>query len=177
MLSEYVRKYGGGMSFEDITESARCVPPGSDGLLALSASRRRKGGDAFHGVSPRHGHGHFSRALMELTAATIWDLRDTLFGEEAVSRVILTGGGAANDVWCQMIADMLNTDILVSSFEEPACAGAAMLAGTGAGWFNDVTSAQKAWVRPRRTFSPETDIHIKYEEWRRDRDRQSKDSS
>lgn len=69
------------------------------------------------------------------------------------STLAVTGGGARSRTAMQITADVLNARI-VSTSAEPACLGAAALAGVGAGIFPDLKSAQQQLVNPTREFSP-----------------------
>jgi len=55
----------------------------------------------------------------------------------AVTRLYVTGGGANSTVWRQMIADILQIEVVKSKSRECGALGAAILAGTGTGVFTD----------------------------------------
>jgi xylulokinase len=58
-----------------------------------------------------------------------------------ISQVRVTGGGTRSPLWLQILADVLNVELVTVSSEEGAAYGAALLAATGAGAFSDVPSA------------------------------------
>jgi len=73
--------------------------------------------------------GEITRALLEGVALEM--KLNLLLMEESGMRIntlVATGGGARNDKWNQMKADILNKSIIVRNINEAGCYGAAMLA-------------------------------------------------
>ena len=72
------------------------------------------------------------------------------------------GGGARSDSWMQMKADIIGLPI--DCLEEPdtACAGAAVLAGLGAGVFASAEEAAGRLVTIRGRFAPRREWHAVY---------------
>jgi xylulokinase len=58
-----------------------------------------------------------------------------------ISQVRVTGGGAKSPLWRQILADVLNVELVTVNTVEGAAHGAAILAATGAGVYPDVASA------------------------------------
>ncbi|MEM6387786.1 MAG: FGGY family carbohydrate kinase [Pseudomonadota bacterium] len=89
---------------------------------------------SFHGMSPTTTQGELGRAVMEGTALS---LRHCFESENGLpsEAVRLTGGGARNAQWCQIIADIIGQDILVGEATDQGLWGAACIgaAATGAG--------------------------------------------
>ena len=73
-----------------------------------------------------------------------------------------TGGGANNQVWMQMKADILNIPITSLHSVEAGGTGAAMMAGVAAGLFKDLRMAAKIMVTENETYFPRKDIHDSY---------------
>ena len=63
-------------------------------------------------------------------------MRFKLTGEFAVDRA----GVAKSTLWRQMLADILDTELVTVNSEERAAYGAALLAATGSGAFPDIPS-------------------------------------
>ena len=75
------------------------------------------------------------------------------------------GGGAASDLWCQIIADASGREVRRSTTVEASSLGAAIAAATGAGWYGSVTEAAKAMAGSlTRTFTPDKQAHARYRE-------------
>jgi xylulokinase len=73
------------------------------------------------------------------------------FGELRV-----TGGGEKSAVWNQLKADALQMPLVQIENSGGAAAGAAMLAGVGAGIFPNPHAAAERWVRLGQRFLPAT---------------------
>lgn len=87
----------------------------------------------FFGMSASTSKAELGRAVMEGTALS---LRHCCISEGGLptAPVRLTGGGARNAVWCQIIADVIGQDVLVNSASDlglwgAACIGAAAVTG------------------------------------------------
>ncbi len=125
-------------AFEEFTDLAARVLPGSGGLLFLPhlCGERAPYWDPsltgrFVGIRIEHDRCYFARAVLEGVA---FSLRDSLTGvrtlQERIRRYVLIGGASANPLLCQILADVFSAPMHVRSWAEPAL-GAAMLAGLG----------------------------------------------
>ncbi len=65
------------------------------------------------------------------------------------------GGGAANEAWCQIKADILARPVAVPAVEEPGLLGAAIVARTASSAYPTLAAAQEALVPPGRVFHPD----------------------
>ena len=93
------------------------------------------------GLSFRHGEEHVIRSIVE---GISFGLRDSIevmkgMGLQA-DQVRVTGGGAKSKFWRQMLADVFSSEIVVLRNTEGPAMGAAILAGVGAGIFDDFAS-------------------------------------
>ena len=137
----------------ELESEAAAVPIGSDGVLALPywgavmtpywdpAAR-----GCWLGLSGAHRRGHLYRSLLEGIALE-QALVTGMIEEEAgvsVKEFIAIGGGAASDLWCQIIADATGKPIRRSSTLEASCLGAAMCAAVGAGLYASAGDAADA---------------------------------
>src|SRR5207253_6662404 len=144
------------------TEAARWSP-GTEGLLFAPylAGERTPHADpdargAFTGLSVRHDRGALARATLEGVA---YGLRDSLelLRELGVRPEIgrASGGGAASDLWLEIVASVLGLPLELTAAEEGAAYGAALLAGVSAGGFADVIEAVETCVRVRDRVEPQ----------------------
>jgi xylulokinase len=125
------------------------APPGSDGVLfipALGGAMTPRWNEhvrgAFHGLAIGHDRRHLSRAVLEGCAFALRDIVDRLAAIGLPSdRVRVVGGGAKNDLWLQIKADVTGRPVEVLAEPEATAAGAALLAATDAGFFPDVETA------------------------------------
>ena len=96
----------------------------------------------FAGLTSAHNRAALLRAVFEGVAFAMADLADTL-GLEAQTPLILCGGGSNSILWCDMIADVLERQILVPEGTEFGARGAAMLAAVMVGEYPDIGAASR----------------------------------
>jgi xylulokinase len=149
-------------AFEQMTELAKSVPPGSDGLLftpfltgALTPVDDHDTRSAFVNQSLKTTRAHYARAVMEGVSYNLrWLLPHV---EKFIGRRFETlnfiGGGAQSGTWCQIMADVLDRPI--RQIEDPRQAnvrGAALLAAIALKYItlDDVPSA----VPVQKTYTP-----------------------
>jgi xylulokinase len=139
----------GRASYDELGELASQAPPGSEGLLFLPylTGERTPHLDphargAFIGLTSRHQISHLTRAVMEGVA---FSLRDSLEIMEDLgttpAEIRATGGGARNQFWRQLLADVFGRPIVRTLVDEGPAYGAALLAGVAAGVFENVDDA------------------------------------
>lgn len=161
-----------GISYEELLAPANDVPPGSEGLLFLPylTGERTPHPDplargAFVGLTVRHTQAHLTRAVLEGVAFGLRDsvelLRTT--GDDAPAQVRISGGGARSPLWRQIIADILQVELITVNTVEGAAYGAALLAGVGAGVWPDVESACAAVVQPTSQVTPQGGVSDNYQ--------------
>jgi sugar (pentulose or hexulose) kinase len=133
--------------YDNLTEEARSVPPGSEGLLFIPLYMFRKG--TIHGLSWNHGRAHMIRAIMESAALSAQMYSNLLEGvAKSKPTEIRVDGGAMNcDLWTQIFADVMSNTILVSEVKDGAALGAAILGFYGCESYNSFESAIDSMVR------------------------------
>lgn len=118
------------------------VPPGANGVLFLPhlngerapfVAANARG--AFFGLSARSTKADMGRSVMEGAAMSLRHCFEAEYGARPRGTVHLTGGGARNALWCQIIADIMGSTIEVSEVTDHGLWGAACLgaAANGAG--------------------------------------------
>jgi xylulokinase len=145
-----------GLDFDALLAPAGEVPPGSEGLLFLPylTGERTPHPDpmargAFVGLTVRHTQAHLTRAVLEGVAFGLRDSFELMqsAGLAEIRQVRVSGGGARSALWRQILADVLNAELVTVNTTEGAAYGAALLAATGTGVFPDVDSACAATIR------------------------------
>lgn len=147
--------------YQQVTNLVESIPVGSAGVSFLpylsesgiiapvvSPDARAQ----FAGLSPVHGRAHMLRAVYEGVVFALYDLVAAL-GFEGRS-IRLTGGGGQSAVWCQMIADMLQMDVIVPAGTEFGARGAALIAATALGDFEGVRAASMSACGEVREYTP-----------------------
>ncbi len=164
--------------YDQLSELARQINPGSDGLewAPYLLGERTPHLDpgiraAFTGISAAHGAKHFVRAVLEGVA---YSLRDTfqLFEELEipVHGVRLGGGGARGSLWRQIQAAVYGHPVEILEAEEGGAFGAALLAGVGVGAWPDLESAAAEAIKVAQTVTPDPGwqrtYQAGYQRWR-----------
>jgi xylulokinase len=144
------------MSFDDLVKEAESAPAGCEGLLFLPylSGERTPYPDplargSFIGLTLRHSRAHMTRAVLEGVA---FGLKDSFTliqnaGLGKITQVRASGGGTKGALWRQILASVLEAELVTVNTSEGAAFGAALLAGVGAGAWADVPSACKATIR------------------------------
>ena len=145
-----------------LDEAASKISPGSKGLIFtpwLSGEKTPIDNDTirggFHNLSIEHTREHMVRAVMEGVALNIrWAFRcmEKKIGE--AKSINFVGGGAMSEIWCQIIADVLNRQMRqIDNPREAGARGAAMIAAVALGTYRDF-SAAAARIKVVGVFNP-----------------------
>lgn len=150
-------------------EEAAKVPVGSEGLIFhpyLLGERcpyfNAKARANFFGVSMIHDRKHFTRAVLEGVAYSLYDCYKVVheFAKE-MSEIRLIGGGAKSPLWCQIVCDVFGLPVKRPAYDDSSFGGA-LLAGVGVGVFkNEIEAVEKA-NRIKKTYFPNMSNHKKY---------------
>jgi xylulokinase len=85
-------------------------------------------------------------------------------GGVAITELRAIGGGAKSDLWLQLKADITGVPVVVPEVTEAAAWGAAVLAGAGAGYFQDTATAALESVMVTQRFDPDPVRALRYAE-------------
>ena len=160
------------VDYDALLEPTVEVPPGSEGLLFLPylTGERTPHADplargAFVGLTVRHTRPHLTRAVLEGVAFGLRDSFELIksAGLAQINQVRVSGGGAKSHLWRQILADVLNVELVTVNTAEGAAYGAALLGGVGAGIWPDVDTACQAVVKQTGSTLPQPEIVAQYE--------------
>jgi xylulokinase len=152
------------LSFDDLLQEAEAAPAGSEGLqfLPYLSGERTPHPDplargAFVGLTLRHGRAHMTRAVLEGVA---FGLKDSFTliqnaGLAEIRQVRASGGGVRSALWRQILAGVLEAELVTVNADEGAAFGAALLAAVGSGAWLDVASACAAVTQTTGRVEPE----------------------
>jgi xylulokinase len=155
-----------GEEFGDFVATAGAVPAGSEGLwfLPYLSGERSPHPDplargAFVGLTLAHDRRHLLRAVLEGVAFGLRDGLDLMVaaGMPAPTAIRASGGGIASPLWRQILADVLDAELVTVNTTEGAAFGAAILATVAAGWHASIDAAVAAIVRTTPAASPGPD--------------------
>ncbi|MBO0962277.1 autoinducer-2 kinase [Neobacillus sp. MM2021_6] len=172
-LEALLQKESGESIYDQMEKRAQNVPAGSHGMICTFS-------DKMNYFSWKHAapsfvdfkfdgsfnKATFYRAIMENAAFV------TKGNIEMVSKItktspesIVFGGGASkSDLWCQILADVLNRKVKIPVVKESTALGAAICAGVGAGVYLNFKEAIDQVVKFEKTFEPNVSNHFIYEE-------------
>jgi len=160
-------------SFADMLANVGIIKPGSNGLIFTPyiAGERTPHVDplirgSFIGMSATHTFDHFARSVME---GITFSLRDSLeilrtVGKKEINKIISIGGGAKNEDWLQMQADIFNTTIVKLTSEQGPALGSAIIAAMGCEWFDSFEACTDAFIGYEKEFTPIPENVAVYEE-------------
>jgi len=144
------------VSFDELLKEAETIPAGSEGLqfLPYLSGERTPHPDplargAFIGLTLRHSRAHLTRAVLEGVAFGLKDsftlIQNAGLGE--ITQVRVSGGGTKGTLWRQIMASVLDAELVSVNTTEGGAYGAALLAGVGADAWGSVAEACRQSIR------------------------------
>ena len=106
-----------------------------------------------------------ARAVMEgvgFSARHLLEHLQQAAGHDCVSMVI-SGGAASSDQWCQMKADIMNCTLNRVENIDTGVFGAALIAAAGAGLYQDLDEAIAQSIVLNRSFVPQSSQRERYD--------------
>lgn len=158
-------------TFDALLDGIEAVPVGSNGLLFTPylVGERTPHADptiraSFIGMEGSHTKKDFARAVIEgITFSLNESIQIFRESGKEISRVISIGGGAKNESWLQIQADVFNAKIIKLKSEQGPGIGAAILAAYGAGWADSLQSIADTFIQPEKTYDPIPENVDKYQ--------------
>jgi xylulokinase len=157
------REGAGFAGLADLERAAAALPAGAEGLVLVpyfASVMNPYWDDAASGIlvglRGAHGPAHLLRAVFEgiaLEERLHLDLIGAAAGQR-IEGVHVLGGGAASDLWCQILADALDRPVTRTRTAEATALGAAMLAAVAAGLAPSAGAAAAQMGGLGRSFTP-----------------------
>lgn len=149
-------------AFDQFLDGVEEVPSGSDGLLFTPyiVGERTPHADStirgsFIGIDAGYERKHFARAVLEgITFSLNESIEIFRNSGKTIDSIISIGGGAKNETWLQIQADIFNAKIEKLTSEQGPGMGAAMLAAYGCGWFTSLKECAEVFIRTSKTYEP-----------------------
>ena len=138
-------------AYQILSDEVKNIPPGSDGLVALPyfSGERTPINDPMargmiFGLTVFHNRHHIYRALLE-SAAYSFNHHLEVFSEYdfEVSKVIACGGGTKNQLWTQIVSDVIGHDQLIPGAPLGAEIGSAYMAAYSVGLIHSLDELKK----------------------------------
>lgn len=171
-LSWFKDTFAADESYEELLQDVGTVPAGSNGLLFTPyiVGERTPHVDAnirgsFIGMDATHERKHFARAVLEGITFSLNESVE-IFRENGknIDSIVSIGGGAKNEAWLQMQADIFNAKIIKLQSEQGPGMGATMLAAFGCGWFSSLQDCANEFLKEESIYTPNPDNVQKYKE-------------
>jgi len=148
--------------FDTFLHGVDTVPAGANGLLFTPylVGERTPHADSnirasFIGVDASHGRKHFVRSVLE---GITFSLNETIEifrnNGKKMDSIVSIGGGAKNDTWLQIQADIFDVKIEKLSSEQGPGMGAVMLAAYGCGWFSSLKECADKFIQTAKVYNP-----------------------
>lgn len=137
--------------------------PGCEGLRVVpgyTPDHEPEQGATLSGLELRHERQHVVRAFLEGLACVVRELLDELSAEGIVR---VSGGGSADEAWVQMLADMTGRTLERLGQPQAGLWGTALMAGHGAGLFDDMLKVAHTTSRGGRQFAPHSELRGVYD--------------
>ncbi len=171
MGAPLVAEAKGGDIYAHLEKLIGTVPAGSEGVMYhpylfpggergpfVKPSARA----SFTGLNLNHSLKHMLRAVYEGVALATLDCYQHMPVEP--DSVLLSGGGAKSDAWCQIVSDCLGKPVSVPEGSQFGAKGAMINAGVAIGLYEDAHDAVKQTVRMARFFEPNAENTAVYQQ-------------
>lgn len=137
-----------------------------DGLFFYPFSGKHAGGRftkaSFTGLDLSHDRFHMARAVMEGVVFQILWFMEAFKTQPSQDGITLAGGASKSAVWTQMLADVSGLPVRTPALPDLACVGAAILAGVGAGLYEDARAGYTRFASAEKVIYPDMEAHEKY---------------
>ncbi|MEM0907337.1 MAG: FGGY family carbohydrate kinase [Pseudomonadota bacterium] len=118
------------------------------------------------GLSSSHKQANVYRAILE--GITLDQVSRTGATEKAtgtaVDHFVAIGGGAASQLWRQMLADASGKEVRISATNEASALGAAMIAAAGAGLYGSIADAAAGMAGKTEAIEPNLAVASRYQD-------------
>lgn len=159
-------------SYDELEAEAAEIRPGSEGVLFVPHFAGRvlpndpdvRG--SFVGLDWKHTRGHLYRAVMESIAYEYkyyLDVLKKLYPARRFEELSIIGGGAKSRLFNQIKADVLGMNVRTFELGDTALCGSAVIAGVGAGLFEDYQQPILSAIRVKQELQADRERGTEYE--------------
>ena len=119
---------------------------------------------AFTGITLDHDRFDFARAIMEgVSFGVKRGLEDFRSNGSKIKQLIIVGGAAKSNIWCEMIADVTGVPLVRLNQADICAVGAGIIAAHSLGWYNSYESAAQAMTRQEYVYQPKIENQEYYD--------------
>jgi len=160
---------GGENAYAILAKEAAESPAGANGLIALPYFEGERtplhdpaARGVLFGLSLKHTRGDTYRAILESVGFGIRHNVEAMRQEGVIpKRILAVGGGTQNDLWMQLVSDIVNIELAIPQQLIGASYGDAFMAAVGVGLFKDLTEITN-WVKNKKVVTPNPQAHKQY---------------
>lgn len=146
-------------TYDYITRNIDNIPAGTNGLIYLpylmgerTPNLAPNATGMFIGIRGNTTKDMMTRAILEGISYSIRDCFNAL--DVKATKVLISGGGAKNPKWCNILSSVLNTPISKTSVSEAPALGVAILAMVAGGEYKSEVDAAKSIIKITDTYYP-----------------------
>lgn len=157
--------------FKKINERITDIPPGSHGMLSIFSNTMnmielKNAAPTFTNfqLDPVHFNRYtFYKSILESVALVVLQHKEKIesLSNSTIESIVFAGGASNNQVWCQIISDVLGISVKVPVIKEATAFGASILAGIGCGVYT-AEDIQRL-VKIEHTYEPNINNHVVYQ--------------
>ena len=169
-------KEGKGDAYQYMMEGIDEVAPGANGLITLPywAGERTpindpKAKGVIFGFDLSHTRAHMYRSALESVAYSINQQLTLMKAHDIpIDQIFVTGGGTQNEVWMQIIADVVGQEVSTPEITIGASFGDALMAASAVKYPGFETyDALLNYIRPGKTYVPNEKNHEIYQRYQK----------
>ncbi|MCM3763866.1 xylulokinase [Neobacillus niacini] len=161
-LTWYKNTFAKEQTFEQLLAPIEEIPAGAGGLLFTPyiTGERTPHADStirgsFIGMDSAHTQAHFTRAVIEGITFSLRESLELLRNTgKSIHTIVSIGGGAKNDTWLQIQADLFGAEIVQLESEQGPALGAAMIAAVGCNWFSSLEECARTFIHKGTPYQP-----------------------
>lgn len=161
-------------AYSIISKKAVNVPPGSNGIMCTFSNvmnfiNWRHASPTFTNFSfdsESFNKYTFFRAIMENSCYVTKGHLDLIKGitGDYPKEVIFASGASKSSIWCQILADILETKVKVPKVKEATALGGAILCSVGAGIYSNIQEACENMIQIEKVYEPNKELKGLYNE-------------
>lgn len=159
--------------YEIIEQEAQQIDIGADHLVFLpyllgerSPHLDPLARGVFFGLTTSHQRGSLARAVFEGISYSLLDcLNEIQKHVDRIEQIYLSGGGTSNQMWCQMLADIFQKEIVLTNSKESGALGVTILGSVAVGIYKDIDSAVKEMIKVTKKYIPNVKNKEKYQQF------------
>ncbi|MHB1346535.1 MAG: xylulokinase [Candidatus Humimicrobiaceae bacterium] len=158
--------------YQYIEDQIAKIRPGSNGLLFLPymngerspySDPNAKG--TIIGLNLNTSRDEIFRSVLEGVGFSIKDCHKLLLDKGYhIDRMVISGGGAKSELWCQIFSDILNSEIIKMSTDEGPSLGVCILSSVALKLYCSVEEASKKFLKIKKVYIPDENNAQKYKD-------------